>query len=61
MVLGGFLSFLGLFVYLGYRVSQGIYSYNPGEYQIFAVLMALSFAVFIGGAEILLIDWRDRH
>lgn len=61
LVLAGFLSFLGLFTYLGFRVSQGIYSYNPGEYQFFAALMVLSFAMFVSGAEILLIRWQDQH
>ncbi|QKQ98503.1 hypothetical protein GKQ38_03180 [Candidatus Nanohaloarchaea archaeon] len=61
LVLTGFLSFVALFAYLGYRVSTGIYNYRPGEYQLFAGLMVASFAFFVAGAEILLIDWRHRH
>ena len=60
-VVTGFMSFMALFAYLGYRASTGFGGYRPEEYQLFAGLMVASFAVFVAGAEILLIHWRDEH
>jgi hypothetical protein len=61
LVITGFMSFMALFAYLGYRASTGFGGYRPEEYQLFAGLMAASFAVFVAGAEILLIHWRYEH
>lgn len=61
LVITGFMSFMALFAYLGYRASTGFGGYRPDEYRLFAGLMVASFAFFIAGAEILLIYWRGEH
>ncbi|MFB6193103.1 MAG: hypothetical protein ABEK00_02530 [Candidatus Nanohaloarchaea archaeon] len=61
LVLTGFLSFLVFFVYMGYRTATGIYGYSLEEYYFVVGLMVFSFAVFVAGSEILLVDWKRNH
>lgn len=60
LVFAGLLSFFGVFAYLGYRVQSGIYTYRPGEYQSVSFVMLASFLIFVLGAEMVLLEWKDR-